>query len=87
MGDGAVAMLRNGQSGLEFSQNGEDWENGISGIPDVPKTPKNATYVRKNGDWVVQEEPAQVEGLSGTAVNIAELSGDSDLAAGGGQNK
>ncbi len=85
VGEDAVAMLRKGQSGLEFSQNGEDWESGISGIPDVPKTPKNATYVRKNGDWVQQEEPAQVEGLSGTAVNIAELSEDADMAAVGAQ--
>ena len=81
VGENAVAMFRKGASGLEFSQNGEDWESGISGIPDVPKSPKNATYVRKNGDWVQQEEPAQVEGLSGTAANVAELPGDADLAA------
>lgn len=81
VGENAVAMFRKGESGLEFSQNGEDWESGINGIPDVPKTPKNAVYARKNGDWVLQEEPAQVEGLSGTAVNIAELSGDADMAA------
>lgn len=81
VGDGAVAMFRKGESGLEFSQNGEDWESGINGIPDVPKTPKNATYVRKNGDWVMQEEPEAVEGLKGTAVNITELATDADLTA------
>ena len=80
VGDDTVAMFRKGESGLEFSQNGEDWESGINGIPDVPKTPKNATYVRKNGDWVIQETPEAVEGLSGTAVNVTELAADADLA-------
>ncbi|RKI36153.1 hypothetical protein D7V86_25645 [bacterium D16-51] len=81
VGDGTVAMFRKGKSGLEFSQNGEDWESGINGIPDVPESPKNATYVRKNGDWVIQEEPEAVEGLKGTAVNITELAADADLTA------
>lgn len=81
VGDEAVAMLRKGASGLEFSQNGEDWECGISGIPDVPKTPKNAMYLRKNGDWVQYEAPEtkDVEGLTGTAQAIAELASDADL--------
>ena len=80
-GDSAVAMLRKGANGLEFSQNGEDWEGGVNGIPDVPKTPKDATYVRKNGDWVQFEAPEQVEGLTGTAVSVEELATDADLTA------
>lgn len=78
-GDEAVPMLRKGKNGLEFSQNGQDWEGGISGIPDVPKTPKNATYVRKNGDWVQYEEPPEVEGLSGVAATLDELDPSADL--------
>ena len=82
VGDEAVAMLRKGASGLEYSQNGEDWESGISGIPDVPKTPKDAMYLRKNGDWVQYETPetSDVEGLTGTAQDIAELASDADLS-------
>lgn len=80
-GEDAVVMLRKGNSGLEYSQNGEDWESGISGIPDVPKTPKDALYVRKNGDWVQYEEPNDVEGLTGAAQEIAELADDADLTA------
>lgn len=78
VGDEAVAMLRKGANGLEFSQDGSEWEIGISGIPDVPKTPKNATYVRKNGDWVQYEEPEAVEGFTGTAQEITELASDAD---------
>ena len=40
-----------------------------------PKTPKNATYVRKNGDWVQYE----VEGLSGVAATLGELDPSADL--------
>lgn len=79
VGDESVAMPRKGANGLEFSQNGSEWEGGISGIPDVPKTPKNATYVRKNGDWVQYEEPEAVEGFTGTAQEIAELASEADL--------
>lgn len=79
-GDKAVAMLRKGDNGLEFSQNGEDWENGVSGIPEVPKTPKNVAYVRKNGDWVQYTEPTTDELLTGTASAIAELDSGAELA-------
>lgn len=79
-GDGTVAMFRKGESGLEFSQNGEDWEGGVNGIPEVPKTPKDAAYLRKNGDWVLHEEPKTSELLAGTASVIAELDSGAELA-------
>lgn len=58
----AVVMLRKGDTGLKFSQNGEVWESGMSRVPEVPKSPKNAAYLRKNGDWVLYETPETVEG-------------------------
>lgn len=81
IGDNSVALLRKGDAGLEFSPNGSDWESGVSGVPEVPKTPKNATYLRKNGDWVQYEVPETVEGMLGSATEIAELASDADSAA------
>lgn len=80
-GDSTVAVIRKGDTGFEFSQNGEDWESGINGIPDVPKMPKNAKYVRRNGDWVQYEEPEPVQGLSGETVSVTELATDAELSA------
>lgn len=80
-GDSMVALLRKGPTGLEYSQNGEDWESGVSGVPDVPKTPDGAAYLRKNGDWVVYEAPETVDGLTGTAEEVQELETDSELSA------
>lgn len=82
-GDAAVAMLRKGENGLEFSADGENFEGGINGIPDAPKTPKNQIYLRKNGDWVPYDPPKQVEveGLTGTVAEIASLAGDAELSA------
>lgn len=53
-GDEALPYMRMGANGPEFSQDGKDWQSGVSGVPDVPfdKKDKNKTYVRKNGDWV-----------------------------------
>ena len=78
-GDDTIAMLRKGDTGLEYSQNGKEWKSGISGIPDVPKTPADATYVRKNGDWVQYEAPESVEGLAGEAMALEELTEDAEL--------
>lgn len=80
VGDETVAMLRKGVNGLEFSQNGTDWESGINGIPDVPKTPEDTAYVRKNGDWVEFNASEGVEGLKGAAQVITKLATDADLA-------
>lgn len=69
-GDGAVPFLRTGENGLEFSQNGEDWESGVNGVPDVPAKNKGKKYLRVNGDWVEYEEP---EGLKGEAAALAPI--------------
>lgn len=55
-GENAVPYLRAGTNGLEYSQNGEDWNSGVSGVPEVPSRPKGEAYLRKNGDWVNAEE-------------------------------
>ena len=55
-GENAAPYLRAGTNGLEYSQNGEDWNSGVSGVPEVPSRPKDAAYLRKNGDWVNAEE-------------------------------
>lgn len=52
----------------------------MNGIPEVPKTPKDAAYLRKNGDWVQYEEPKTSELLAGTASAIAELDSGAELA-------
>ena len=44
------------------------------------KTPKDAAYLRKNGDWVLYEEPQTSELLTGTASAIAELDSGAELA-------
>ena len=49
-GENAAPYLRAGTNGLEYSQNGEDWNSGVSGVPEVPSRPKDAAYLRKNGD-------------------------------------
>lgn len=78
-GDDAISMLRKGTNGLEFSQDGgTNWEGSVSGVPEVPKTPKDVTYLRKNGDWIQYTEP---EGLIGTATVLAELDSEADLSA------
>lgn len=51
-GDEAVALLRAGENGLEYSQDGNEWKSGVSGVPEVPTTPTDSVYMRKNGDWV-----------------------------------
>lgn len=53
-GDTSLPYMRMGERGPEFSQDGENWQSGVSGVPDVPldKKNKDKTYVRKNGDWV-----------------------------------
>lgn len=55
-GEYAIALLRNGSTGLEYSINGVDWESAINGIPDVPRNTEDISYVRKRGDWVPLEK-------------------------------
>lgn len=76
-GDNAAPYLRAGTNGLEYSQDGEHWNNGVSGVPEVPVLPDDAKYVRKNGDWVALTDD---ELLKGTATALTELDPSADLA-------
>lgn len=76
-GEKAVPYVREGDNGLEYSQNGQDWKSGIKGVPDVPATPADETYARKNGDWVPVDDVI----MKGTASAVAELDPSADLTA------
>lgn len=89
-GENAAPYLRAGTNGLEYSQNGEDWNSGVSGVPEVPSRPKGAAYLRKNGDWVNAEEYLSENGgetnlidevnVNGTALPITDKSVNIDLS-------
>lgn len=90
-GENAAPYLRASTNGLEYSQNGEDWNSGVSGVPEVPSRPKGAVYLRKNGDWVNAEEYlAENRGetnvinevqVDGTALPVTNKSVNIDLSA------
>ena len=90
-GENAAPYLRASTNGLEYSQNGEDWNSGVSGVPEVPSRPKGAAYLRKNGDWVNAEEYLVENGgetnvinevqVDGTALPITDKSVNIDLSA------
>lgn len=88
-GENAAPYLRAGTNGLEYSQNGEDWNSGVSGVPEVPARPKDAIFGRTNGDWVRIDkmiEEASVSGITevkvdGTALTPVDGSVDIDLSA------
>lgn len=70
-GENAAPYLRASTNGLEYSQNGEDWNSGVSGVPEVPTRPKDAIFGRTNGDWVridkmIDELKEQVSNLTGS---------------------
>lgn len=89
-GENAAPYLRAGTNGLEYSQNGEDWNSGVSGVPEVPSRPKGAAYLRKNGDWVNAEEYLSENGgeanlieevkVNGTALPVTDKSVNIDLS-------
>lgn len=88
-GENAAPYLRAGTNGLEYSQNGEDWNSGVSGVPEVPSRPKDAIYGRKNGDWVRIDELLNDTGdanaikeikVDGTALPITDKSVNIDLS-------
>lgn len=69
-GDQAATLLRATTNGLEYSQDGEEWNSGVSGVPEVPSRPKDAIYGRTNGDWVridkiIEELQEKVSDLTG----------------------
>ena len=89
-GDQSAPILRASTNGLEYSQNGEDWNSGVSGVPEVPSRPKGAAYLRKNGDWVNAEEYLSENGgetnlidevkVNGTALPITDKAVNIDLS-------
>lgn len=90
-GENAAPYLRASTNGLEYSQNGEDWNSGVSGVPEVPSRPKGAAYLRKNGDWVNAEEYLAENGgetnvinevqVDGTALTVTDKAVNIDLSA------
>lgn len=91
-GEYEVALIRVTTNGLEYSTDGgETWNSGVSGVPEVPARPKDAVYLRKNGDWVNAEEYLSENGgeanvineiqVDGTALPVTEKSVNIDLSA------
>lgn len=74
-GENAAPYLRASTNGLEYSQNGEDWNSGVSGVPEVPSRPKGAAYLRKNGDWVNAEEYLAKNGGETNVINEVQVDG------------
>lgn len=74
-GENASPYLRASTNGLEYSQNGEDWNSGVSGVPEVPSRPKGAAYLRKNGDWVNAEEYLVENGGETNVINEVQVDG------------
>ena len=75
-GENAAPYLRASTNGLEYSQNGEDWNSGVSGVPEVPSRPKGAAYLRKNGDWVNAEEYLAENGGETNVINEVQVDGN-----------
>lgn len=73
IGDGAIAEIRAGANGLEYSVDGVNYEQGVNGVPDVPTTPADIAYVRKKGDWVPANLPEADTLMIGTASTIATI--------------
>ena len=87
-GENAVPYLRASTNGLEYSQNGEDWNSGVSGVPEVPSRPKDAIFGRTNGDWVridkmIEEAGGGISEVKVDGVTLAPIEGavDIDLSA------
>lgn len=74
-GENSAPYLRASTNGLEYSQNGEDWNSGVSGVPEVPSRPKGAAYLRKNGDWVNAEEYLAENGGETNVINEVQVDG------------
>lgn len=68
-GENAVAMLRTGNNGLEYSANGVDFEPGVNGVPDAPRG-KDKLFARTNGDWINLEGKLLTGGSPKTIVPL-----------------
>lgn len=87
-GENAAPYLRASTNGLEYSQNGEDWNSGVSGVPEVPTRPKDAIFGRTNGDWVRIDKMIEEAGggisevkVDGVVLTPVEGAVDIDLSA------
>lgn len=87
-GENAASYLRASTNGLEYSQNGEDWNSGVSGVPEVPTRPKDAIFGRTNGDWVRIDKMIEEAGggiseikIDGVALTPVDGAVDIDLSA------
>lgn len=87
-GENAAPYLRASTNGLEYSQNGEDWNSGVSGVPEVPTRPKDAIFGRTNGDWVRIDKMIEEAGggisevkVDGVALTPVDGAVDIDLSA------
>lgn len=72
-GENAAPYLRASTNGLEYSQNGEDWNSGVSGVPEVPTRPKDAIFGRTNGDWVRIDK--MIEESAGGSISEVKVDG------------
>lgn len=72
-GENAAPYLRASTNGLEYSQNGEDWNSGVSGVPEVPTRPKEAIFGRTNGDWVRIDK--MIEEAAGGGIREVKVDG------------
>lgn len=75
-GEYEAALIRATTNGLEYSTDGgETWNSGVSGVPEVPARPKDAVYLRKNGDWVNAEEYLSENGGEANVINEIQVDG------------
>lgn len=73
-GEYEVGLIRSTTNGMEYSTDGgETWNSGVSGVPEVPSRPKDAAYLRKNGDWVNAEEYLSENGGDANAIEEIRL--------------
>lgn len=76
-GEYSVALIRSSTNGLEYSTDGgETWNSGVSGVPEVPARPKDAAYLRKNGDWVNAEEYLAENGGEANVIDEVKVNGE-----------
>lgn len=83
-GDQSAPLLRASTNGLEYSQNGEDWNSGVSGVPEVPSRPKDAIFGRTNGDWVridkmIEEAKGGIAEVKVDGIALAPVDGSVDI--------
>lgn len=83
-GENAAPYLRASTNGLEYSQNGEDWNSGVSGVPEVPSRPKEAIFGRTNGDWVridkmISEASGGITEVKVDGIALAPVDGSVDI--------